>query len=161
MKKTLLIFALALTLTLPASLWAAATPGVCSQTYSQPTGGFVLVVFTCTGASDDGSIPTQTITPAIMALIKGTHYLYMVTTYRTPAGTAPDAADIAVLMSGMDLLGGKGTNLIHASATQDTFPYSSFMSSYRFPSIVSTITVTVANQGTVSANYTIEIVFVR
>jgi len=61
----------------------------------------------------------------------------------------------------MDLLGGKGVNLIHASATYDTFPYNSFISTYRFPMISSALTLTVANQATVSATWTIDLLFVR
>jgi hypothetical protein len=96
-----------------------------------------------------------------MAILTGNYYLYTVTAYPTSGGTAPDAADIAVLQNSEDLLGGKGVNLLHATATYTTFPYSSFMSTYRFPMIVSALTLTLANQATVSANFTIELIFVR
>ena len=89
------------------------------------------------------------------------YYLYWVVSYPTTGGTAPDAADVSILMNGEDLLGGKGVNLIHATATQDTFPYSSFMSSYRFPPVSGPLTLRVANQATASASYTIDLYFVR
>jgi len=140
------------------NLWAA---GSCVESVEAWTGGFVTVRLACTGDSANGSIPTITISTDTMNLIKGTHYLYQVKAYPTSGGTAPDAADVTVLMNGADLLGGKGVNLIHATATYDTLPYSSFMSTYRYPAINGALTVAVANQATVSANYTIELIFVR
>jgi hypothetical protein len=160
MKQKFLIIALALALLFPSSLWAL-TPGSCVQTETEYPWGDVKVALVCTGSPDDGALPTQTITTATLGKITGKLYLYQVKAYPTSGGTAPDAADVAVLMDGMDLLGAKGVNLIHATATYDTFPYSAFMSSYRFPAITGTVTLTVANQATHSANYTIELVFVR
>jgi hypothetical protein len=160
MKKTLLIIALALALLLPSSLWAA-TPGTCVQTPYQLGPMSMMVKFVCTHSADGGGLATQTITTATMAELSGSYFLYSVTAYPTSGGTAPDAADVAVLMNGEDLLGAKGVNLIHATATYDTLPYSAFMASYRYPRINNTITVTVANQATASANYTIELDFER
>jgi len=159
MKKIIATIILAVML-MASSAWAL-TPGSCVQTPYQLGSGILLVKLVCTDSPDGGGMATQTVDADTMALLKGNYYLYAVTTYKTVGGTAPDAADITVLMNGEDLLGGKGTNLIHASATQDTFPYSSFMSSYRFPPIIATITMTIANQATASANYTIELIFVR
>jgi hypothetical protein len=161
MKQKFLIIALALALLFPSSLWAL-TPGSCVQTVvDYAAAGAVKVSLVCTGSPDDGALPTQTIDSATVTLLTGHYYLYQVKAYPTSGGTAPDAADVAVLMDGMDLLGAKGVNLIHATATYDTFPYSAFMSSYRFPAITGTVTLTVANQATHSANYTIELVFVK
>ncbi len=162
MKKiTAMIISIILTVMLMASnAWAVA--GSCVQTpYTYGPGSFVKVVFVCTGDSTDGSIPTQTVGSDIMDLITGFYWLASVKAYHTPGGTAPDAADVAVLMNGQDLLGGKGANLIHPTATYDVVPYSSFISSYRYPPITSTITVTVSNQATDSANYSIELIFSR
>jgi len=158
MKKLTLIIALALALMIPSSLWAA---GSCVQTPYAYTGGGFKIQLVCTGDAANGSIPTQTITTAIMSVLEGVYYLYQVKVWPTSGGTAPDAADVAVLMEGVDLLGTKGVNLIHATATQDTFPYSAFMTSYRFPLVTSGITLTVTNQATASANYTLELDFVR
>jgi hypothetical protein len=159
MKRITIIIALALAL-LPSSLWAA-TPGTCVQTPYQLSPMSFMVRFVCTHSADGGGLATQTIPAETMAILEGSYFLYSVTAYPTSGGTAPDAADIAVLMNGEDLLGTKGVNLIHATATQDTFPYSAYMSSYRYPRINNTITMTVANQGTASANYTIDLDFER
>ncbi len=167
MKKTLLIFALALALLFPSSLWAA---GSCTQTPYQFTGGFVHVVFVCTGDVAGGSIPNTAIATASMNLILGTHYLYTVSAYPTAGGTAPDAADVFILDANLeDLLGSvdggttanKGLNLIHATLKKTTFPYSHYLSMAYSPPVVNTLTLKVSNQGTNSANYTIELVFVR
>jgi hypothetical protein len=157
MKKFISIIVLAIML-MTTSLWAA---GSCTQKMTNYSGGAVLVKFVCTGSATDGSIPNTAISSETMGSLVGKYYLYSVTTYPTSGGTAPDAADVTVLQNGEDLLGGKGVNLINSSATYTTFPYSTFMSMYRFQAVVNTLTLTVANQGTNSANYTIELVFVR
>lgn len=160
MKRLFILIALALAFLLPSSLWAA-TPGTCVQTPYQIGPMSLLVRFVCTDSADGGGMATQTVDTATMALLDGSYFLYSVTARPTTGGTAPDAADIAVLMNGEDLLGGKGVNLIHATATQDTLPYSAFMASYRYPRINNTVTMTIANQGTASANYTIDLDFER
>jgi hypothetical protein len=161
MKKLWILLA-AVLLSFPSLLMAA---GSCTQTpYTYAPGSAVVIKLVCTGdiaGGTVGTIPTQTITTANMAHILGVYYFYQAKAYPTSGGTAPDAADVAVLMDGQDMLGAKGVNLIHATATYDTFPYSTFMSSYRYPMITNTITVTVANQATASANWTIELLFVR
>ena len=172
MKKTILIIALALALMIPSSLWAAAgscasslwaAAGSCVQTPYNYAGGGFRVTLVCTGgtAGETGTIPTQTIDTDTMLLLTGIYYLYQVEAKPTAGGTAPDAGDVAVLMSGVDQLGAKGVDLIHATETRATFPYSAFMSSYAYPLVRSAITVTVANQITASANFTIELIFVR
>jgi hypothetical protein len=158
MKKIMAAIILALMLILPGSLFAA---GSCTQSLIVNTGSIALIRFICTGDSGNGSIPNTDVSASNMAIIQNTHFLFTVTAYPTSGGTAPDAADVQILQNGMDLLGTKGVNLIHATATQDTFPYSSFMGSYRYPAIVSTNTLAVANQATVSANYTIDLLYSR
>ena len=118
------------------------------------------VVFTCTGDAADGSIPDTDVIASSMADLVGM-YLYSATAWPTADGTAPDAADVQILMNGEDLLGAKGVNLIHATATQSTEPYSAFMTAYRYPLVTSTLTLKVENQETASADYTIELVFKR
>jgi hypothetical protein len=160
MKKIILILALALAF-LTSSVWAA-TPGTCVQTPYQLSPMSFMVRFVCTDSADGGGMATQTIPASTMAELIGNYFLYSVTAYRTVGGTAPDAADIQVLMNGMDLLGGKGVNLIPATATpNDTLPYSAFMASYRYVRINNTITMPIANQATASANYTIDLDFER
>ena len=154
------IFALILIfLSLPVICFAV--DGTCVESVSSYTGGHTYVDLACTGSTVDGSVPTQTISTAAMALIQGTHYFYRVVVKPTAGGTAPDAADVTINMDGQDMLGGKGVNLIHATATQDTLPYSTFMSSYRYPPAKNTITVGFANQATTSANFTVSLEFVR
>ncbi len=147
---------IAMTLLFPMSAFGA---GSCTQTINRLSDGFVIVKLVYTGDSGDGSVPKQTVYSSDLAVQTGAIYLYQVKTY--PGATAPDAADVTVKMDGMDLLGGKGVNLIHATSTQDTLPYSTFMSAYRYPAITSHVSVEVANQATASAKYTIELIFVK
>jgi hypothetical protein len=159
MKKLLLIAAIIAALIVPGSSWAA---GSCTQTdVSAYTGGFTIIKFVCTGSADDGSIPDTALSAANLAILQGTHYLYQVVAYPTSGGTAPDAADVQILMRGQDLLGGKGANLIHATNTLDVLPYNTITTAYRFPAITETLTLKVSNQATPSANYTIELVCTR
>ncbi len=171
MKKTLLIFALALALLFPSSLWSAVAPGSCTQTQREYTNGSMFVVrLACTGSVDDGSIPNTAISSAVITSLTGKYYLYTISAYPTSGGTAPDAADVFVLDANLeDLLGSvdggttanKGANLIHATLKKTTMPYSNYLSSAYFPSVLNTLTLKVSNQATVSANFTIELVFVR
>lgn len=167
MKRLLLILTTIFLLCWSLSVFAA---GSCTQTAAVTTGGFTTITLTCTGDAANGSIPNTAISAANMALVQGTHYLYTVSAYPTADGTAPDAADVFILdANGEDLLGSadggttanKGANLIHATLKQTTFPYNGTASTYYFPSVVNTLTLKVANQATASANYTIELTFVR
>lgn len=138
-----------------------ATAGSCTKTSNKISDGFYTITLTCTADSADASLPTQPVTNLSEIAGAGAVYLYQVKAWPTKGGTAPDAADVTVNMDGQDLLGGKGVNLIHATATYDILPYSTFMSAYRFPAITSHVSVGVANQANNSANYTIELVFVK
>ncbi len=148
--------------------------GSCTQTLSSfpesmyPPAMNVLK-FVCTGDSANGSIPNTAITAATANSLFGT-YLYTVSAYPTAAGTAPDAADVFILdANGEDLLGSvdggttakNGLNLIHATLKKTTFPYSTYLQQAYFPSITNILTLKVSNQATNSANYTIELLFVR
>ena len=162
MKKLLLIAAIIAAILIPSLLWAA--DGTATQSaVRDASGSTVMIKLVCTGSTVDGSLPAAQgiISTANMALIIDKYFLYDVVAYPTSGGTAPDAADVTVSMNGQDLLGAKGVGLIHATATYDTFPYSVFMSSYRFPAITNTLTVGVANEATISCNYTIELIFSR
>jgi hypothetical protein len=146
-------------LLMASNLYAA--DGSCTQTAASYPGGFYVVTFACTGDSATGAIPNQTVSTGAMSILKGYYYLYQVVAYPTPGGTAPDAADVTVSMDNQDLLGTKGVNLIHATATYDTHPYSAFMTAYRYPAITSNVSMAVANQATASANYTVKLIFVK
>ena len=161
MKKILAIVALIVVLVIP-GFSVAATPGACTESVVRDASStMVTVTLACTGNSANGTFPTITLSDDVMTLLKDKYLLYEVWAFPTPAGTAPDAADVTVNMDGQDLLGTKGVNLIHATATYDTFPYSSFMSAYRYPLIVNTITIGIANQATASANLTLRLIFSR
>jgi hypothetical protein len=158
MKKTFLFVAIIL-------LWAVsvfgATPGSVVQSMAGYGPSVQVVKFVVT-SGDAGAMPTTAISTSYMNTLKaGGYYLYNVKAYPTSGGTAPDAADITVIMNGLDLLGGKGANLLHATATQDTFPYSTVMSSWRYPLVNNTITVALANHSTNTAHFTFEFVFVK
>jgi hypothetical protein len=156
MKKLLLIAAIVTVLAFPGVLLAA---GSCTQSAVADAGSrYVLIKFVCTGASDDGSIPATPISAANMKLIQDKTRLLSVMAYPTSGGTAPDAANVTLTMNGQDLLGGAGANLIHATATQDAYPLNTG-GDIRFPLITNTVTLGVAAQATVSANYTIEATF--
>lgn len=166
MKKIISFFVLAIVLMASMS-WAA---GSCVQTPYKYTNGAIKIILTCTGDASDGSIPNTSISTANMNLILGTHYLYTVSAYPTSGGTAPDAADVFILdANSEDLLGSadggttanKGANLIHATLKKTTLPYSYYLSQLYFPAVVNTLTLKVSNQATHSANYTIELLFVR
>lgn len=140
------------------SLYAA---GSCTQTLSVTSNPIIKTIkFVCTGDSSNGSIPNTAISAANFAEIDG-YYLYMVSAYPISGGTAPDAADVTILHGSYDVLGGKGVNLIHATATQDVIPYSTFISSWRYWPVTAILTLAVANQATKSANYTVELLFAR
>ena len=166
MKK--IIFAIILAAMLMASnLYAA---GSCTQKANYNTNDAIIVIFTCTGDASDGSIPDTAINNETIASLKGKYYLYTVTAYPTSGGTAPDAADVFVLdANGEDLLGSadggttanKGENLIHATLKKTTIPYSYYLSSYYFPLVNNVSTLRVSSQATASAEYTIELTFVR
>lgn len=156
--KKIFIASLIIAFFLPVSALAA---GSCTESVKQYTGGFVAISLACTGDATNGSVPNTSLSASALALIQGTHYLFMVSAYPTSGGTAPDAADITILDGTYDVLGGKGVNLIHATARQDTYPYSTFISNWRYWPITGGLTLAVANQSTASANFTIEMVFTR
>lgn len=164
---TALVFLLAV-----ASLGHAA--GSCVQTTANyPDDKIRQVIFTCTGDAANGSIPNTAINATNTLFITG-HRLYQVDAYPTPGGTAPDAADVFILdAGGMDLLGSvdggttayQGLNLIHATLKRATAPamYMPRAGVYALyqPYVTGALTLKVANQSTVSANYTIVLSFTK
>lgn len=112
--------------------------------------GVVTDISTNTDTLADGRTYTQ--------LIKGKK-LNMVEAFPTVGGTAPDAADVTVKDSdGLDLLGGGGVNLIHATAKYSTYPVINGQAS-TIP-IRGALTIGVANQATASATFTIRLTFI-
>lgn len=112
--------------------------------------GAVTNISTNTDTIADGRTYTQ--------LIRGKS-LKAVEAFPTSGGTAPDAADVTVKDSdGLDLLGGNGTNLIHATAKQSTYPMIDGQAAV-IP-VRGALTIGVANQSTASANFTLRLTFV-
>ena len=175
MKKNMIVAILAVfifLLSLGSLSWGAV--GSCTQaTYAYGPGSFIKVVLTCTGgtAGDAGTVSDTVIASDVMDLLRGFYYLYTVKAYPTAGGTAPNVADVFVLTSELDdLLGSadggttanKGANLIHATLTRTTFPYSNYASvSYASMILTTAITVRTSNQATASANWKIELHFGR
>lgn len=169
MKRITFLIALALAFW-TSSLWAAA-PGTVVQTpLLYENGTMFKVTLVCTGSADDGSIPNTAIATDTITALKGRYFLYSVSAYPTSGGTAPDAADVFILdAAGEDLLGSvdggttanKGLNLIHATLKKTTLPYSAYLSAHYYPGVTGALTLKVSNQATVSANYTIELLFAR
>ncbi len=173
MKKLSRLFSLiALFLLIPTFCWAVA--GSCVQTtLNYPNSNVKKVVFTCTGSSIDGSIPNTAIDAPKTLFISG-YYLFQVDAYPTAGGTAPDAADVFILnANGLDLLGAEdgsttayeGLNLIHAtlarSAVPDIYIPRAGIHAFYYPFVTGALTLKVANQATVSANYTVVLSFTK
>lgn len=159
-------------------LFGWATMGFADGTVAQtkenyPDAGVRMVIFTCTGDASDGSIPDTDTNAVMTSFIEG-YRLYQVDTYPTSGGTAPDAADVCILdENGLDLLGSVdggttaygGLNLIHATlarrAVPDLFiPRNSEHAWYQ-PLVTGTLTLTVSNQDTAKANYTVVLSFTK
>uniref|UniRef100_A0A6M3XQT5 Uncharacterized protein n=1 Tax=viral metagenome TaxID=1070528 RepID=A0A6M3XQT5_9ZZZZ len=114
------------------------------------TDGSVTDISTNTDTIKDGRTYTQ--------LIRGKS-LKIVEAFPTVGGTAPDAADVTVKDSdGLDMLNGNGVNLIHATNTQSTYPMIDSVPAI-YP-IRGALTISIANQATASANFTIRLTFV-
>lgn len=127
-------------------------------TYIDRGGDVCKIKLECVGASG-----TLTITKGNAALVAGM-VLREVITYPTVGGTAPTVdSDLTVLDShSFDLLGGKGTNLIHDDAELRTNAYNVTSGLYYYPVIDSTtLQVVVANQVVADATFTIELIFTK
>ena len=126
---------------------------------------------TCTGDVSNGSIPNTDFNNADE--VTG-WYLYAVKAYPSGVEPLPDAADVFILdENDLDLLGSvdggttayNGLNLIHATLTKMNIP--SYLdtragSNLNFHHMITgTLTLKVSNQGTASANYVIECMFIR
>lgn len=125
-------------------------------------GGFCKISLACVGDDSTGAAPAATLSWDM------THwYLHSVRAYHTTAGAAsPDIADVTVKIGNLDLLGGKGTNLVPAVGSTTTVnitkPYAAFAALYDYMPIDSaSIVVETANQGTASAKWTIDLYFTR
>lgn len=128
--------------------------GVVTQTHERVTKNYYIITFTCTSHTD-GTIPNTDSDDANTEIMKGKQLIAVIT---RPGGTAPDAADVLIKNEGSrDLLGGKGTGLIHATAEQSCTPYNTFTSCWEYPIIYGPLTLDVDNQVTNGATYTVEL----
>ncbi len=116
-----------------------------------------VIEFACVGSDADGTIPDTDITEANMQEIRG----YGLDTVEVdPGATPPDAADVLVSNTyGIDLLDGNGTNLIHATDSKATIPATD--GQVKLSPVFETLTVSVANQDTVDAIWSIRLIFIR
>ena len=130
--------------------------GVVTQTHERVTKNYYIITFTCTSHTD-GTIPNTDTDTIRTSLLLGKQ-LIAVIVRPTSGGIAPDAADVLLKSAGSrDLLGGKGTNLIHATAEQSCTPYNTFTSTWEYPIIYGPLTLDVDNQVTNGATYTVEL----
>jgi hypothetical protein len=169
MKKIVIAF---LAVMLMASIYATyvwATAGACTESVISDVGGSrVIIKETCKAASTDGSVPNITVAEAAMNLVKDKAYLYTVSAYPVPGGTAPDAANVLIKDAfGEDLLGGTTANVAKAGVSlidtykKTTIPYSKFLDKSIFYPVGSNLTIVVTDQGTVNADFVIEMTFAR
>lgn len=134
---------------------AYATVGVCTQSIVENSLTNKVLRFTCVGGTggDAGSVAN-----VVLSGISKGMYLYYVEAYPTSGGTAPDAADVLITdVSGLDLMGGYGANLIHATLTKASEPYNTTSSNYWNPYIYDEPTLSVANHTTSGGMFTIDI----
>jgi len=115
------------------------------------------VIYSCIGDSANGSIPDTEVSTEVYRQVQG---MSLDSVEVVPGATAPDAADVVVNDEhGLDVLGGNGTALIHATLPKATIPTIDSQNK-RIP-LRGKFTVGVANQATASALYKIIMVFVR
>lgn len=154
MKKIILSVIAFLTLSPAICLGAAIT---CTQVPLRlGSSGAITITMECTGGTDDTTI---SLSAANNALVLGKK-LMAVSAFVTAGGDQPDAADVTVNCRGLDLLGGKGANLIPATdITNETLPYNTFNGLYRFKNITGPVTVGIANEGTPGFDATIVLEF--
>jgi len=130
-------------------------------------------------STDAGYYPsgqtTNTITHFILGATSGGvgAYLYEVRAYPTSGGTAPDEASVFILQNSQDLLGSidgsttayRGSKLIHATLPSmtggDYYNRGTGAHSPWHHKITGALTLKVADQITASADWTIDLVFVR
>ena len=186
MKKLFGVMFLALVLSFPVSAWAV---GSVTQSVVILDHTSFIVRFVCIGDAAAGSIPntstdngyyptgqtTTTITDFITGKTAGGigSYLYEVRAYPTSGGTAPDEASVFILQNGRDLLGSvdggttayRGSKLIHATLEMmtggDYYNLGLTTHSPWHHKITGALTLKVIDQATASADWTVDLVFVR
>lgn len=125
-----------------------------SQNPAYNVGEYIKVIkWNCKGAA-----PANTATNTENTRLITGWFLYKV--IADPGGTAPDAADVLIYdTGGEDQLNGNGTNLIHATSTQSTYPEIDGQAAMQ--PVIGALTLDVDNQGTANALYDIWMIFKR
>ncbi|MCP3924930.1 MAG: hypothetical protein GY714_20315 [Desulfobacterales bacterium] len=127
------------------------------QSYQEYGPDIRTITFDCLCDAGDGSIADTALTDDMYKRVQGWS---LDSVESVPGGTAPDAADVVINDEhGLDVLGGNGTGLIHATDTKATIPNIDSQNK-RIP-MKGKLTLSVANQATVSATYLIILTFVR
>jgi len=155
---TIIVFLLLISPCFGAGATTTATVAKIMDNGRNVVGEKVTILITADGSG--GAVTSLTISsttnPSIYDRIYGKK-LGEVVAYPTAGGTAPDAADVTVKRNLLDLLGGNGVNLIHATSTLSTYP---MIDGYPAkPRIYQAIVIAVANHTTNSAHITIELIF--
>jgi len=173
MKKFIITIFIVLLL-IAGQVWAA---GSVTQTITEIAKDTYIVTFVCIGDASNGSIPNTATTDfdsagnSLNGTIRGLR-LKEVKAYPTSGGTAPDAASVFILDDdSLDLLGSEdgsttawaGLNLIHATLPRSAVPnrYLPRAGQHQnyWPVVDGVLTLKVSDQGTASADYTIELKF--
>lgn len=155
MKKIIFIILTFFVLVPSMTLAAAIT---CTESMTEISAIYSSITLSCAGGLDDTTISLST---EANAFAKG-KLLYSVSARKTPTGHQPDAADVQVKVWGLDLLGGKGVNLIPATdITNEVTPYNTFTGLYRYAPIDGAITVPIANEGTAGWDAEIKLMLSR
>lgn len=132
--------------------------GTVTQGNVKKTGDCIRVLeFLCVGDAADGSVPDTPITEANTRDLRG----YGLDQVQVNPGTpAPDEANVLIKDTyGIDMLGGNGTALIHATTSKGTVPATDSQS--KVQPIFETLTLSIENQATASAQYSIRLIFTR
>ena len=128
------------------------------QSYKEYGNNIRTIIFDCLGDASNGSIANTEMSDKIYRRVQGWS---LDSVEAVPSAvTAPDAADVVINDEhGLDVLGGNGASLIHATDAQATIP-SVDSQNKRIP-MKGKFTLGVANQATASAKYLIILTFVR
>ncbi len=115
------------------------------------------ITFHCLCDDSDGSLTDTEMTDKIYRKVQG----WSLDSVQTvPGSTAPDEAAVAIKdENGMDVLGGNGATLIHATDAQATVPNVDGQNK-RIP-MRGRFTLSISNQVTASAIFKVILVFVR
>ena len=157
MKKIFIIFIMAILFLFPVFANAAGTiTGTSTKVHDiQGAFKFIKVVLTCTADAADGSFPATVINDIVTLKLAGMS-LYTVGTY--PGGTAPtDASDLTITQDTIDILDGKGTNLIDSTTSEITWAGSS-TADFPVP-VLGDLTINITGNSVNSAITTIVLTF--